>query len=70
MKTARQIVSDLVKSGENETSIAKAIGCAQSTINRINTGAILNPRFDVWSRLNDLHKKLSSNDDPKGDEAA
>ena len=71
MKTAKELVDDLIESGETEVGISRLVGCAQSTIHRINSGRIKNTSFDIWRKLSQVHEdRIASNDDPKGDEAA
>lgn len=53
-----QIINDLIKVGETETSIAKAVDSSQPAIHRYKTGFSDDPAHMLGERLIDLHARL------------
>lgn len=77
-KSPQEIVNELSDLGETDASIASATGCDRSTINRIRSGDVKNPRWNVLQPLLALYTEKtlnqpiskSANDDPEADQPA
>lgn len=53
----KSVICNLIESGLTEQQIAEQVKTSQPTINRIKSGKITSPRFDVGSGLVALHEK-------------
>ena len=53
----KQIISDIIDSGLSEQEIAAIVGTTQPTINRIKTGVVNQPKYEMGVALVALHKK-------------
>ena len=55
------LINELIESGMTEKKIAEVVGSTtQSTIHRIKSGAISDPRYRLGKQLKDLHESIRS----------
>lgn len=58
------LIGDMIDAGETETSIAKklrvrGIECSQTTVHRLKTGFISEPKHSVGEALRALHEEVA-----------
>lgn len=57
--TMAQKIQALLDAGRTYKAIAEAAGCDTSTIYRVLTGAIVNPRYSVGTAIDEMHTGIS-----------
>jgi len=54
------MVDDLLESGRTYKELAEKAGCDTSTIYRIKTGFIANPKFSIGMAIGAMHAELKA----------